>query len=364
MIADVEAIEDGLDRALTSVLSLPLLLDHAARDQQLGSTEEGVLRKVGWFAVALEEADGGIGLDAGGLISVGAAAGRRLVPIPLREEAVAVIPLLALLARRGDAQAAAWLTGALEGQVRGGTALAAEERAGGDDGAAPRGSRARSAMPAWLAPNASLLAMVAGNRAAIEAIPSTSLSIDALAALEPGQGFSEISFANKAANLRWVDGPDVSLMLRRRLAFLVGEAFGCAEQCLERTVDHARNREQFGRPLATFQAVAHQLADMTMQVETLRSALSRLDESWREEDTETAEKVLMSLGWAAPNFARSVCETAIQLHGGTGFTWEYGLHLHYRRALQLEAAFGGVRGSAAAVAAHYIATGRRRVDGR
>ncbi len=363
MIADIEAIEDGLDRALSSVLSLPLLLEHAARDQQMNVAAEDVVRRVGWFVVALEESDGGIGLDAGGLISVGAAAGRRLVPIPLREEAVAVIPLLALLARRGDHQAAAWLAEALEGHTRGGTALAPTPAPHGANGVARDGA-STSTLPAWLPPDASLIALVGGDRAAIESLPSPALAIAAVAALDPGQGFSEVSFVGDESKLRWLEGPDVSLLLRRRRAFLVGEAFGCAEKCLERTVEYARNREQFGRPLATFQAVAHQLADMTMQVESLRSALSRLDESWRENDTETADKVLIALGWAAPAFARSVCEAAIQLHGGTGFTWEYGLHLHYRRALQLEAAFGGVRGSAAAVAQHHVATGRRPADGK
>ncbi|MEU1469121.1 acyl-CoA dehydrogenase family protein [Streptomyces sp. NPDC005761] len=112
---------------------------------------------------------------------------------------------------------------------------------------------------------------------------------------------------------------------------LAAEQVGAAERCLELTVEHARNRVQFGRPIGSFQAVKHRLADAYVLVESARSAA--LGAAF------AADEDPVALPRAAA-VAKSVCSEAfsavagemIQLHGGIGITWEHDAHRYFKRA--------------------------------
>ncbi|MCI4066442.1 acyl-CoA/acyl-ACP dehydrogenase [Micromonospora sp. R77] len=119
---------------------------------------------------------------------------------------------------------------------------------------------------------------------------------------------------------------------------LAAEAVGVATRALDLAVGHARTREQFGRPIGGFQAVAHQLADVYAAIEPARSLtyraaclVARKDEA----ASAVAEAVI-----AARHAAVHSCEAAVQTLGGTGVTWEYPLHRWLRRALWSEAFAG------------------------
>jgi hypothetical protein len=106
----------------------------------------------------------------------------------------------------------------------------------------------------------------------------------------------------------------------RRAELLVlaqAEMIGCADRLLRETTDYARQRIQFGRPIAEYQAVRHRLADMLRDVEMSRTALVWAANS----PADAARAATVTLGWC-----ESVADGAIQLHGGYGFTWEAGLH--------------------------------------
>jgi alkylation response protein AidB-like acyl-CoA dehydrogenase len=136
------------------------------------------------------------------------------------------------------------------------------------------------------------------------------------------------------------DDPALREWIRQRaLAALALEAVGIAQRALELGIEHAKTREQFGRPIGVYQAVSHRLADTYVETELARSLAYWAAWCVAEEDEQAPVAVA-----AAKSFAGDVgvaaCERSIQVHGGIGFTWEHVLHRYYKRALWIQA-FGG-----------------------
>jgi alkylation response protein AidB-like acyl-CoA dehydrogenase len=112
---------------------------------------------------------------------------------------------------------------------------------------------------------------------------------------------------------------------------LAAEQVGGAQRCLDMSVDYAKERIQFGRPIASFQAVKHKCAEMLLRVESSRSAAYYA--GWAAAAGEPELPVLASLAKAYCSEAYFHCAAeSIQIHGGVGFTWEYDCHLHFKRA--------------------------------
>jgi alkylation response protein AidB-like acyl-CoA dehydrogenase len=114
---------------------------------------------------------------------------------------------------------------------------------------------------------------------------------------------------------------------------------GIAAKVLDASISYARQRNQFGRPIGSFQAIKHRCADMTVSVDASRSAAyyaawALSDRSW---DATRAVSIAKSY---CGDTARYVCNESIQIHGGVGFTWELGLHYYLRRAKTLEYLYG------------------------
>ncbi|HEY5057582.1 MAG TPA: acyl-CoA dehydrogenase family protein [Gaiellaceae bacterium] len=113
------------------------------------------------------------------------------------------------------------------------------------------------------------------------------------------------------------------------------EAVGIAQRALELGIEHARTREQFGKPIGVYQAVSHALADTYADVEFARSLAYWAAWCVAEGDEQASVAAAAAKAFAA-EAAVAACERAIQVHGGTGFTWEHPLHRFYKRALWLE----------------------------
>ena len=122
----------------------------------------------------------------------------------------------------------------------------------------------------------------------------------------------------------------------RSLAALAIEACGVARRALEYAIEHASTREQFGKRIGVYQAVSHPLADAYTRLELAQLA-RRYWAAWcvAEGDEQAAVAAAAAKAFAA-EAAVGVCETAIQVHGGIGFTWEHVLHRLYKRALWIE----------------------------
>jgi alkylation response protein AidB-like acyl-CoA dehydrogenase len=143
------------------------------------------------------------------------------------------------------------------------------------------------------------------------------------------------------------------------LALTAADLVGAMQGAVRLACDHARDRRQYGVPIGTFQAVQHLLADAFVAVEGSRSAT--LHAAWAVDTLPAAEALVagaVAKAYAA-RAARSVCETAIQVHGGIGNTWECLAHVHLRRALLATDVLGGAGPNLDRVLAHHRIGGSR-----
>lgn len=326
MSTETLQLVESLDEALASVVTTEALLAAAAEDGEAVAVGEA-LAAIGWPSVAIPEAHGGAGLDAPTRAELYALAGHHLLPTAHRVEVALLAPCLAALAHAGDPGAAEALADLEAGRVRGAGAVVPE---------ALRDEREAGDVAVWGGRGGDLCIVVGSSRAVVVRLDGATVT-PASAAAEPGQGLARVDVADLAHG--WsVDDPVLlrALHAEWRLA-CVAECVGLAHRQLALTLRHASEREQFGRPLIRFQAVAHRIADMAARVELARSVLGRLALAPGAADGDVAAAAEATV----PAAAREVCESAIQVHGGMGFSWESGLHLAYRRALSIGLEFGG-----------------------
>jgi alkylation response protein AidB-like acyl-CoA dehydrogenase len=126
---------------------------------------------------------------------------------------------------------------------------------------------------------------------------------------------------------------------RRLLAALALEAVGIGSRATEMAITYAKEREQFGKKIGTYQAIAHSLVDGYVAVELARSLAYWA--AWTVAvDDEQVDVAVAAAKSQAAEAAVLACEKSIQAHGGIGFTWEHPLHRYYKRALWLEGALG------------------------
>lgn len=122
-------------------------------------------------------------------------------------------------------------------------------------------------------------------------------------------------------------------------ALLASEQLGVAQWCLDTTVAYVNDRHQFGRPVGSFQAVKHRLADVWVQVAQARATARHAAGCVAAQDPDTPVAVAVAQAYCSP-MAVHAAEECIQLHGGIGFTWEHPAHLFLKRAKADAVAFG------------------------
>jgi alkylation response protein AidB-like acyl-CoA dehydrogenase len=157
--------------------------------------------------------------------------------------------------------------------------------------------------------------------------------------------FEEAGRANRGEEFFDADAPE-----HERFASLSLEAAGIAQRALELAVEHARTREQFGRPIGVYQAVSHPLAETYVESELARSLAYWAAWCVAEADEQAPIAVAAAKSYAG-DAAVAACERAIQVLGGIGFTWEHVLHRYYKRALWIQAYGGFAREHRAKIAA-------------
>src|SRR4051794_22110652 len=127
--------------------------------------------------------------------------------------------------------------------------------------------------------------------------------------------------------------------LRVAVVGLAAEQVGAAQKCLEASVDYAKLRVQFGRPIGSFQGIKHKCADMLLEVESAKSAAYYAAWAIADGTEEVPVVVPLAKAYCSDAFANAAADN-IQIHGGIGFTWEHDAHLYYRRAKSSEAFLG------------------------
>ena len=133
--------------------------------------------------------------------------------------------------------------------------------------------------------------------------------------------------------------PILSSTLDLTAVALAAEQVGGAQRCLDMTVDYAKERIQFGRPIGSFQAIKHKCADMLLLVESARSASYYAGWAASVHADDLPATASLAKAYCSDAYFRCAAE-AIQIHGGVGFTWEYDVHLHFKRAKSTETFLG------------------------
>ncbi|MBX9395005.1 acyl-CoA/acyl-ACP dehydrogenase [Streptomyces sp. TRM72054] len=363
-------LRELLRRRCTSEQLRAALDTPAGHDPALWSA---LAERLGLPGLALPEAYGGVGCSATELALAAEETGRALAPSPMIPTAVLTAPLLLALgtaAQRAELLpriASGHLTAALA--VPGphlATALALTGDNAGDwaGGGRAGGVQARRSDGDWrlygevdqvldghsagllvvaahtggFARSRTLLFLVPGDAAGLTRVRQT--------ALDATRPRARIQLRDVRAELLGADQPPVidahaldalAALGDTAAAVLAAEAVGAADRALERTVEHVGQREQFGRPIGSFQAVKHRLADVYVQVQAARSAAYYA--AWATSHGERVGRLALAQALEA---LRTAAAEGIQLHGGLGFTWEHDAHLYFKRAAGDELLFGPV----------------------
>jgi alkylation response protein AidB-like acyl-CoA dehydrogenase len=128
-------------------------------------------------------------------------------------------------------------------------------------------------------------------------------------------------------------------IIDRAKVALCAEMCGGAQKVLDMTVEYAKIREQFGRPIGSFQAIQHKCADMLVQVESAKSATYYAAWAVANDVPEAPLAAAMAKAYCSDAY-RKVSAEGIQVHGGIGFTWEHDMHIYFKRAKGSEVTYG------------------------
>ncbi len=133
--------------------------------------------------------------------------------------------------------------------------------------------------------------------------------------------------------------PALAKTLDQAAVALSSEMVGGAQKVLETSVDYAKERMQFGRPIGSFQAIKHKCADMLVEIELAKSAAYYAAAAAAEGDEELPALAALAKGLASDAYRNAAAEN-IQIHGGVGFTWDNDAHLYFKRAKSSEVFLG------------------------
>jgi alkylation response protein AidB-like acyl-CoA dehydrogenase len=310
------------------------------------------LLAMGWAGIAVPEAYGGSGLGWVELCLLQAEQGRRLVPSPFFSTAALAAPLWMQVATA--AQQAEWLPALVSGThqfacavtgvggqpgASGVTAILTPRAAGGYrlTGAANyviHGQTADSLLVVARAPGSAGDAGLSVVRLPADAAGVTRTAQVMLDLTRP---MSRVEFhtvdlsAEQVLGTAEAAGPALDTVLQLARIALAAECVGGAEYVLEMTTDYARQRVQFGRPIGSFQAVKHRLADMMVAVEAAKSAAWYAACVAAESPAELPEAAAIAKSNCSDAFFNCAAN-GIQLHGGIGYTWDHDAHLYFKRA--------------------------------
>jgi acyl-CoA dehydrogenase len=307
------------------------------------------MAEMGWTGAAIPEVFGGAGLGHLAVCVLAEELGRAVAPVPFASSVYLATEAIHLFG--SGAQKRLYLPKLAAGELIGTLAMA--ERPGPVDPgklatciADGRLSGAKLAVPDGDVADFAVVAIRAerGPALAIVDLDGHGVTREAVITIDPTRSHARIVFDRAPAEpLPGSEGGDsVRRLLDRAAVMLAFEQVGCAEAALEMARDYARERYAFGRPIGSFQAIKHKLADIYIAVELARS--NAYYGAWALH-TDAAELPI------AASVARiSACDAGwlaskenIQTHGGMGFTWQMDCQFYYRRAKLHALALGGTR---------------------
>ncbi len=282
----------------------------------------------GWLAVTVPEEHDGLGLGLVEAQVIARALGAGVAPGPWRGT---VLAAEAVRLAGSDEQKAAWLP-----RLAAGGAVGAFTLRGSVPGTLPTVEYGAVA-DVVVAPSGDGLALLTD----VDAAPRRSFDGTArVASVEAGAGEA----------LPGADAGVVAGMAARAAVLVAADLAGIAREALTRTVDYDRDRQQFGVPVGSFQAIKHALADLHVNV-TLAEHAALYAAHAVDTGLEGAELAVAVAKAKASDVALAATAAMIQYHGGIGYTWEHEAHFFYKRAKRLAAQFGSADEHRARIAA-------------
>jgi alkylation response protein AidB-like acyl-CoA dehydrogenase len=315
-----------------------------------------IATELGWCGVAIPEAHGGAGLGTVELVALLEEMGEALLCAPFLSSVCMAAP--ALIAAGDCAAAREWLPAIAEGRAV--ATLATSDRFG-TGGVTPIARKSGDAFALTgesrfvLDGDCADLLLVAARREgslgadgiSLFAVPASSPGVErrALPTMDQTRRFAAVTLRDVRVGAHALVGgegqgwPIVAHALDLAAIALAAEQVGGAQRCLDLAVGYAKERVQFGRAIGSFQAIKHKCADMMTAVESSRSAVYYAACVAAEGGGELSSVASLAKAWCSEAYFRCAAD-ALQIHGGVGFTWEYDVHLHLKRARSMEAFLG------------------------
>jgi len=316
------------------------------------------MAELGWTGLIVPEQYGGAGLNMVDMVVVLEEMGKVVFPGPFF--ASAILGGIAIDLGGSDAQKQRWLPGLADGSRRATLAQVEESGRWDADGiqlaakAAGKGfTLSGTKLFVHDAHNADLLIVPARTGGAgadgvtmlVVERKAKGVGVRVLKTMDQTRKLCEVTFDNVA-----VDGDAVlgevgkgwallDRLIDRAKVAICAEMCGGAQRVLEMSVEYAKVREQFGKPIGSFQAIQHKCANMMVQVESAKSATYYAAWAVANDVAEAHLAACMAKAYTSDAY-RFVSAEGIQIHGGIGFTWEHDMHLYFKRAKGSEVTFG------------------------
>jgi len=333
--------------------------------RELARSEDGFARGfhqklagMGWTGLIIPDAFGGVGLSMLDLAVLSEEMGRAVMPGPFF--ASSGLAALALINGGASALKKEWLPRLVSGEAIGALAFLEESDRLDCEGVVARASKTRTGyrlngvkMFVLDAHVADFLIVAARSRAHGEngiclfLVPrdTPGVTVAPLPNVDQTRRPCEVVLRNVdvPASARVADETKgwktLSRVIDAACVLLAADSLGGAQRALEMAVEYAKAREQFGKPIGSFQAVKHLCAEMVSEIEPSRSLLWYAAYAYDHETRNAARAASMAKARLSDVYARTT-NRAVQIHGGIGFTWEHDMHLWFKRAKWNEAAFG------------------------
>jgi alkylation response protein AidB-like acyl-CoA dehydrogenase len=378
-----DLLSSDAERALADSLS-SLLADRGGLDKALARTESGqtyddglwrsIAADLGCAGLLIPEDQGGAGASYREAAAVAATLAAFVAPVPfLGSAVVATAALLSVATGAGESTASARPVADLLGRLAEGevTAALTVPFATAPGAAYPTSVRLSGTRPGDAAQGvARLRGMVTGVADALPAgvllvpadgVPHGLYLVDVAAAgvakrpvvsLDMTRQLCDLSFDDAPGTLI-ASGPVASRALAAALAagagVLAAEQVGLAQRCLDMTVAYVKERRQFARPVGSFQALKHRLADLWVAVTQARAASVYAAACLATGDPDAKVAVALAQAYCS-DVAVQAAQECVQLHGGIGFSWEHPAHLYLKRAKADSIAYGTADAHRAALA--------------
>jgi alkylation response protein AidB-like acyl-CoA dehydrogenase len=341
---DLGALRESVAEVLRDQATHEIVLRHQAHGRGRLDALWATAGELGWTALALPEAHGGLGLEIDALVPIYEELGRVAAPLPY----LATMLAAEAIARAGDeAQQAAWLPA-----IAGGAAAALSDPAPldtaplslvSDGGKIRLSGTLRDLLDADGA--ALIVALAAEDGGALHRViltPEDAIRIEARPLWDHGHTLADVHAddvrlpADRA--MPTSAAIEEGLLVHAALG-LAAEAIGGSDAILEVTINYLKTREQFGKPLGSFQALKHRVADHRTRTVAGRALLEAATLGVATGDPLGAREAHAAKVLACGDYV-TVARDGVQLHGGMGFTAEQPCHLYLKRALLNQALFG------------------------